>query len=293
MAGKLGRLPPHPESTHPRLKLGRYLTSALPEPPVSVDWYSQVTDWPMYGNDDWGDCVLAAIGHEIESRTHYGQGQTVEIPPQAVLDAYTAVTGFDPDAGPPGQNPTDRGTNMQDALGYWRHTGVGGHTILVFAQVDEENQIRQAVNLFGAVGLGITVTRDMMDDFDAGKPWTRASGQRLGGHAVPAVGYDDQYVYVVSWARIQPMTWACFRQCVEECWCSVTRDWLDSSGQDPQGLDLAKLGDDFTNLTGQPAPVPQPTPTPTPPPDPKPGGCLPVVSLGLTAVARRLARKAH
>src|SRR5437879_3603415 len=146
-----GRKPPHPEDTHPRLKLAHFLTGTLPPVPATVDYLSKVTDWPMYGNDDWGDCVWAMIGHTIEAATAYGQGKTVEVTEADVLKGYSDVTGFDPHAGRPGENPTDQGTVIQDALSYWRKTGVGGHKILAFAQVDHRNQdeVATALYLFG------------------------------------------------------------------------------------------------------------------------------------------------
>lgn len=59
-----GRLPAQPGRPH--LKLGTYLTTALPAPPASSDWLSPVpaTDWGMLGNDQWGDCTCAGVAHK-------------------------------------------------------------------------------------------------------------------------------------------------------------------------------------------------------------------------------------
>lgn len=261
-----GRLPAHPEDTHPRLHLTPHLTAAA-APPASVDWYTRVTDWPMYLNDQIGDCTEAMVGHLIEGASTYGEGSTVEITDQDVLTAYERVSGYNP-ADP----STDQGAVLQDVYGDWRQTGVGGHHNLVFAQVDisKVDEVKTAVAEFGAAGLGIVVTQSMMDAFNQGQPWVSASGPQLGGHAVPAVGYDDQGVYVVTWARVQLMTWDCFAQCVEEAWVAVLPEWFSAAGQDPEGVDLHSLGEDFAQLTGQPNPFPAPDPGPTPTPAPVP-----------------------
>src|SRR2546425_8758875 len=129
-----GRKLPHPEVVRPRLHLGQFLTGTYPPAPAVVDYTSKVPEWPMYGNDQYGDCVWAMIGHSIEAATSYGRGATVEVTDADVLKGYSDVTGFRPD-----DPSTDQGTVIQDALDYWRKTGVGGHKILAFAQVDIHN----------------------------------------------------------------------------------------------------------------------------------------------------------
>lgn len=260
-----GRLPPHPEDTHPRLKLSPFLRAVTPPP--SVDWYSRIPMWPMYLNDQLGDCTEAMVGHIIENVSMYGEGGPVEITDDDVLAAYERVSGYNPN-----DPSTDQGAVLQDVYGDWRKTGVGGHKATVFAQVDEKNltQVRQAVDQFGAVGLGIVVTQDMMDDFNAGLPWTRTKGARLGGHAVPVVGYDADWLYVVTWGRLQQMRWGVFAEVCEEAWAAILPEWF-KDGRDPEGLDLYGLGQTFAALTNSPNPFPAPQPTPQPPgPPPRP-----------------------
>ena len=275
-----GRLPPHAEADHPRLHLADYLTSALPAPPPTVDWYSRVAAWPMFLNDKIGDCTEALVGHVIEAASTYGAGKTLVLLDGNILTAYERVSGYNP-ADP----STDQGAVLQDVYTDWRKNGVGGCRALAFAQVaaSSETQVQQAIHLFGAAGLGITVTQQMEDDFNAGIPWTRAGGAQLGGHAVPAVGYDSKYVYVVTWARVQPMTWACYRQVTEEAWTAILPEWLDAAGHDPEGLDLQALGADLAELTGSPNPFPGPLPPVPPQPSPQP---VDVADEALAAAAR-------
>lgn len=273
-----GRLPAHPEDTHPRLHLAPYLTAVAPPP--SVDWYSRVTRWPMYLNDQLGDCTEAMVGHVIENVSAYGAGLSIAINDEDVLAAYERVSGYNP--ADPG---TDQGAVLQDVYGDWRKTGVGGHKTLVFAQVNHtrDTELMTAVQHFGAVGIGIMVTQSMMDAFNAGAPWTGAGGATLGGHAVPIVGYDAVFVYVVTWVRVQPMTWGCLTDVTDEAWVAVLPEWFDAQGHDPEGVDLHGLGEAFHELTGQANPFPAPAPGPSPvPPGPTPG---PVVTADETLAA--------
>ncbi len=263
-----GRLPARPEELAPRLHLSPHLTAVAPPP--SVDYYDAVPDWPMYLNDQIGDCTEAMVGHMVENASEYGRGApAIEVTDADVLAAYQRVSGYRPN-----DPSTDQGAVLQDVYGDWRKTGVGRHKALCFAQVNHQNldEVRTAVAQFGAAGLGIVVTQDMMGDFDAGKPWARNTGPQLGGHAVPVVGYDAKYVYVVTWARVQPMTWPCYLAVTEEAWCAVLPEWFNPAGHDPGGVDLHGLGEEFAALTGEPNPFPAPGPTPVPPgPAPAPG----------------------
>lgn len=294
---KLGRLAPYPQEVKPRLRLGDFLTnSSYPPPPASMDYLSNVADWPMYGNDQWGDCVWAMIAHVIEAVTCYGQGTTVEISDADVLKGYSDVTGFDPHAGPPGANPTDQGTVIQDALDYWRKTGVGGHKIVAFAQVDVKNptELDAALAIFGHLCLGINFPNSAMDQFNNGQPWDVVpnDGGIDGGHAINDGGYNltaglppevtligrtaDGDWEVVTWGRRQRMTQAFFAMYCEEAWTIISPEWISANGTAPDGLDVAAFNTAFTALTGQPAPLPvppsptpvPPAPTPTPPADP-------------------------
>lgn len=271
---KGGRLPADPSK--PRLKLRLFL-KAVPAPPTSVDWFSRITDWPVYANDSIGDCTEAMVGHNIQNTSTYGDGATVTITDRDVIAAYSRVSGYDPATG-----ANDNGALLQDVYNDWRRNGVGGHKALAFAEVNVKdlNEVKTAINVFGGAGLGIVVDETMMADFNAGKGWTRTGGAKLGGHAIVAVGYDAEGVWVVTWGAVIKMTWAVFRKVCEEVWAGVLPEWVnDTSGKDPLGVDLYGLGEALAALTGEPNPFqpsPNPEPQPTPVPAPAPPGPSPV-----------------
>lgn len=260
MSYRLGKLPAQP--ARPQLRLAK-LATALPSPPTTVNFYSDVTDWPMYGNDRYGDCVEAGTGHHEEQISRYGQGATVEVTDDAVLDMYSQVTGFNPD-----DPNTDQGTLVQDALAWWRKgSGLAGHAIVAYASVDPSNatEVKQAIATFGAVGVGFNFPAYAMDQFDAGKPWDvqKANATIEGGHYVIVVGYDGTYFYVVTWGAIQKMTPAFFRKYVDEGWVIIDDEMISTLSD--FGADLHAFGEEFADLTGQANPFPGSNPTPAPP----------------------------
>lgn len=268
---------PHAQPARPQLRLRDYLTGALPTPPPTVDWLSGVQSWPMYLNDQIGDCTCAAMGHLIQEFTTAAQGATVTVADQDVLAAYEAAGGYNP-ADP----STDQGAYIQDALGYWLKNGIAGHTILAYASVDVGNltEVRQAIDLFGAVNVGLAFPGSAMDQFNAGRPWDVVVGAQVeGGHCVPVGAYGTDGFTCVTWGTPQAMSTRFWQTYVDEAWVVITADWVNAQGLDPQGLNLYQLGQDYAALTGrdnpipapQPAPAPEPAPTPAPAPAPEPG----------------------
>jgi len=250
MAFSYGKLDPHAPETHPRVLLRDYLGyEAIP--PV-VDWASRVALWPMYLNDRLGDCTCAAIGHMIQAWTAYGKGTIVTLPQDDVLSLYEAVAGYNPATG-----ANDNGAVEQTVLQYVQTKGIGGHTIRAFAQVNHTDPIemKRALDLFGSVYLGIQVPQSAETQFDAGQPWTYVAGQQIvGGHAVPLQKWDADYMYVVTWGKLQPMTGQFWGAYGDEAWVIITDDWLNAVGVSPTGLDLKGLLADFDALNS-PAPV--------------------------------------
>ena len=215
------------------LKFGTYRQPAVPLPAPPADWgYDNVVTaglWGMLGNDQWGDCVWA---------------------------------GFDANAGPPGGNATDRGTNVRAALGYRRSTGIVDaagvrHKITAYLALDvakiksgDFSEVAEAAYLFGAVGVGIQVPQSAETEFGEHKMWSYVAGSpNAGGHYVPIVAHR-KHVECVTWGRVQPMGDRFVSHYVDEAWAIVSPDFLDVRGQNPQGFDMPKLLADLAQLGG-------------------------------------------
>lgn len=256
---KLGKLPAQP--ARPKLRFST-IASALEAPPATSDWLTEVQSWPMYGNDRYGDCVEAEMGHHVEQITGYGQGHPVLVADQAVLSAYGAITGFNPD-----DPNSDQGTVIEDALSWWRKgDGLSGHAIVAYASVDVSNatEVKQAISLFGGLSMGFNFPASAMDQFNAGKPWDVVKGSRLeGGHCVLVGGYDTSYFTCVTWGARQRMTPAFWRKYVDEAWVVIDDEMVSKLSR--YGTGLHALGEEFASLTGEANPFPGDDPTPVPP----------------------------
>lgn len=256
------------DAAKPRLVLDAYLDVNELATPSVVDFASEVVSWPMYENDNIGDCTAACVGHQIQAWTRY-TGTEVDVPEEDIIRLYSAVSGYDPHTG-----ANDNGATVQDTLTYWRKSGVpvAGHEILAFAQLKDLSQIHDALWMFGSVYLGFECPESALEQFDADQPWTVVPGSPIaGGHAVPVqYAAPDNYI-VVTWGKLQQMDQQFLDTYVEEAWVIITRDWLDKNGHTPEGLDLQGLGADLAALTGDPNPFPAPVPpAPVPAPEPAP-----------------------
>jgi hypothetical protein len=252
---KLGKHPPKFDKR--TLQFGKYITKALPPAPVSVDYSQAVSSWPMMLNDTYGDCTCAAAGHMIEEWTA-NNGNEVIVPDPEILTAYKHFAGNNPDAG----------ANMLDVLNYWRKTGIGGHKIAAFAALEPQNdmQARDAVDLFGNCYIGVALPDFAVPpggDFLA-IPWVvppqGATGNAVpnpqNGHCIPAVGYDQRNLYVVTWGALKSMSWQFYETYMDEAFAVLSSDWISAKlGTAPPGFDLATLQQDLAAIKSAPAAV--------------------------------------
>lgn len=266
---RLGKLPAQP--ARPHLSLSAVLHERLAAPPASTDWQSNSITWPMYANDQIGDCTCAGVGHMVNQLTFYGTGTEVLPAESSVLGMYSAITGYNP-ADP----NSDTGAYCQDVLAYWRKTGLEGHKIVAYASLDVSNltEIKQAIALFGTVYVGLNFPNTAMDQFNAGQPWDVVPGARIeGGHCVIVGAYGSGKLDLVTWGEETQMTEAFWKKYVDEAWVVLDADGLKKAGAYFAGApSFYALGQQFADLTGEknPIPAPQPTPTPAPVPTPPP-----------------------
>lgn len=242
------------------LALSRHL-DLLGLPPPSSNYYAGVVekltngDWGMMGNDVVGDCVIADDAHYMMLRTA-NTGTMITPTTQQTIDQYSAVTGYNPN-----DPNTDQGTNESDDDTYLIQHGFLGHKCDVQGRLDpgNMNHIKWCVQLFGHVRLGIVVTQAFMDQFDAGQVLsTHWVDQKaiLGGHDVPIVHYDPNYLYVVTWGKMVRMTYRCYNAiCTNvvrygegEAHVELFSDWITSQGVSPSGLSLATLEADLKSV---------------------------------------------
>lgn len=237
---------------HRNLRLSSYAVPGAPTVvPASADWMSKDKTWPILGNDRIGDCVFVAMAHLIQAWTMYAAGAEVLIPQRQVVDAYSAVTGYDPVTG-----AHDDGAISTQALNYWRRVGIGGHKIAAYLQVDHrnENEVRAATSLFGGLFVAASMPLSAGDQFAAYKTWTPGRGTRgragsWGGHAMHMGRYDTTGPTMSTWGRAQKATWAWFDAYVDEVYAVASLDFTAAAtGTNPLGFDLTRMITDLRTI---------------------------------------------
>lgn len=257
---RLGAQPPIP--LDPRtLRLSKYI-KALPPPPTNSGYIDKVSSWPMDLNDTLGDCTVAAASHMIQQWTTYAKAAPYLLSEAQVLDAYEAVSGYNPNS-----PNSDNGAVMVNVLRYWQKTGIGGHKITAYAAVNPANhaEMKQAVQLFGNVyiGIGLPITAQSPVTGDNGNPvWGMPPNGAVGdgaqyswgGHCVPIVGYGvdaqgNSGTEVVTWGQLYDMTWGFSDLYVTEAWAVLSEDWIEQDNQSPSGFATAVLLADLKLVT--------------------------------------------
>jgi hypothetical protein len=242
-----------------RLTLERYLDPRAPMsryglPPVpltqDVDYASEVTSWPMYLNDQLGDCTIAGAGHMFGAWTRYAGGTEAVFTDDQVQAVYSRAGGY-----VPGDPTTDNGCVMADVLADLKTTGMidaGGHVHKVagfaaLGNVADESLLGQVLDVFGSVYTGVSVQQHMEAEFAAGQPFTwdpDPAAQVIGGHCICLQrrhGSGGAPLVYVTWGALQPATTGFQAGAVEEAWAVVTEDWIKANGLSVQGLDLHQL----------------------------------------------------
>jgi hypothetical protein len=246
---KYGCLPDDPSV--PRVRLAHHLRGSF-NIPASVNW-GAIPSIGMLDNDLWGCCVFASDGHICEVLSYFGQGYQVVIDDATVLTAY-GTTGFNPNAGPSGSNPTDNGSTLQTGLAYLAATGMQGVKIDAFAEINvqEISEIKLAIAELGPIDLALSVPQSMEQQFAAGQPITVVEGSPLvGGHCVTGVGYDADYLYIHTWGAEVKVSWDFVAAYFNQAFALLSREWINAKTTlDPEHVNLLSLGAAYAAITG-------------------------------------------
>lgn len=169
------------------------------------------------------------------------ENETVVIKDEDIVNDYSKLTGYNPETG-----ANDHGAPSLDALNYWRKNGVAGHQIYAFAEINPKDieLVKTAIYLFGGLYVGFTlpnsakkqdiwrvVNKNLTGDSKPGS-W--------GGHAVNAIGYDKDFIYVVTWGIRKRVTWKFWKAYCWEAFAVISEEFI-VSGKAPNGFDLEML----------------------------------------------------
>lgn len=246
-AMKLGKT--HPVHDARTLSFSDYTnTTALPPAPATCCYGQTIapTGWGMMANEIVSDCTLAAAGHLIMAWTA-ANGAMVTPADDQIIAAYSAITGYNPVTK---QNNT--GSNLLNVLNYWRKSGIANHKIAAFTALQPGNHdhIRQAVYLFGGCYIGLALPASAKTQTVWAVPPGGATGQGApnswGGHAVPVIGYDSQYLTVVTWGITKQLTWGFWDAYCDESYCIITPDF--AGAKSPNGFKMETLQADLKKI---------------------------------------------
>lgn len=241
---KLGKQPVRHDAR--TLMLAKYLKPDLPPNPSSYDWSGAVANWLMFLNDQIGDCTIAAAAHLIMEWTADNKNLFTPTDHQ-IVDAYSAITGYNP-ADP----NTDQGAVEIDVLNAWRKDGIAGHKIGAYAKINLSNieEIKAAIWLFGGCYLGVALPSTAQGQNSWELISTEGSGEpdSWGGHAVPALAYDDEGITVITWGAPLKMSWDFFRAYVDEAYAILSPDFVSGTKPAPNGFDMESLIADLNSI---------------------------------------------
>jgi hypothetical protein len=232
----------------------------------------------IMGNDNLGDCVIAA-GYHVEGVETGNAGSLFHATLAQVIKDYSAIGGY-----VPGNDSTDQGCDEPTALNYWtQHGFANGSKLLGWLAINPSNQqeLMAACYLFENLFFGMELPDAWVNPFPSGHGFVwDAAGAPVpeNGHAVMGYGYDTHGVKIDSWGLEGTLTWAAIaKYCAQTAGGAVyvlcSPDQLaKGAAKAPNGVAWHDLIVDFDAMGGH-IPVP-PVPAPTPPPTPIPSSPL-------------------
>lgn len=255
-AVKLGKEPyVHDDRT---LMMGKFV---LPEVFVPTAWDFDHTraKFPdhMWGNDNYGDCVIAGEANQILRMQRIETHQTAKLTDDDAIFRYKNLTG----CVMPGDR-NDNGLEIIVSMRNWRNMGfqtgykVRNYKIDAYGELDpsDRNSLRAAAYLLHGIQFGFwlpraaqQMTRDGLWDYngETGPDWQPGS---WGGHCVYSKKFDPDSMSVLTWELEIPVTNAFIERYADEAWAVV--DSLDPWRR-IQSLDITELEKELGQISGK------------------------------------------
>jgi hypothetical protein len=202
----------------------------------------------MFANDRLGDCTIVGEANDALLTAARFNLPAPPISDEDVEARYGRVCGY-----VRGDPSTDRGGIELDVLNDWRRDPFNGVELVAFAIVDvhDVELLRYAVQLFGALYVGMALPSSAQPQTGAGKLWDTVPGMvpaSWGGHCLLLDGYNwtlpvPEFLGA-TWAMQQRMTEAFWRAVGDEAYVPLTDQALEQPGVDKAAIlaQLARLG---------------------------------------------------
>jgi hypothetical protein len=210
---------------------------ALPVAPAKCEYAMKVA-YPMACNDKLGCCVVAGHIHLSQALAHE-TADLYSVPADpAIQKEYFHLTGG-----------ADSGLVESTFLQTAQKSPILGSKIDAFGVLDHTNvaEVKSAIYTFGGAFLGVTLPQSSQDQFPG--TWTVVPGSPIvGGHCIVAIGYDAQFVYVVTWGKVIRCTWEWFTMYADEAYSIIYTEEVQKNRGPLHQLDIARLRADIANL---------------------------------------------
>lgn len=230
--------------------------SKLPKPPRSFGHLAlQKQPWGDLGNQDYGCCAWAGAAHETMGWAAEA-GQVVRFTTENVLSDYAAQTGFDPaQTDAQGNNPTDLGTDMQQAASYRRKTGIVDangvrHKIDAYLALKpgDISQLLLATYLFGFVGFGCRFPESAYAQFDKDQVWKPVHRSPVsGGHYLSDGAFNGVNFRMVTWGRVARVSPEWIEEYNDESIVAISLERL-TNNRSLDGFDIGGLRESLAAL---------------------------------------------
>lgn len=269
MSYKLGKLEPKEDKRTLSFKL---VLENIPLPPlpesydIDNDCLNVNIPESLFGNDRFGDCVIAYRANQTLRFEQYSQKKVLPITTNDCLNEYwkegneqgmgskCAFVNFISGRG--WNSHPDKGLIVLDSLNSWRKDGWNisdGRNYKIYAyaklNIPRHQELKYAITLLSGAGMGITLPQSAMDQFHSGQPWTVVNGSpKIGGHMIYAVGYNAIGPIIITWGKKVQMDWEFYDLYADEVYAIIDDkdSWL---ANDP--LDTALLDKYLSVITQQ------------------------------------------
>jgi hypothetical protein len=212
-------------------------SGVLPTAPAKCTYALKVV-YPMADNDRLGDCVVAGWIHLAQATAHENDGKYT-VPNNAVIQTeYFKLTG--------GQ---DTGLAETSFLQTAQKSSILGAQVDTFGVLDHTNQeeVKSSIYTFGGAYLGVALPQSAENQFPG--TWTVVPNSPIiGGHCIVAIGYDAQFVYVVTWGKVIRCTWAWFNTYVDEAYALIYTEEVQKGRGPVKGFNITQLRADVADL---------------------------------------------
>jgi hypothetical protein len=237
---KLGRRPPR--LGKPTLRLSYFvdrdaLRSLAAQLPETLDLTTKSMDSikRIFGNDRYGDCVIAGKYHSCGMVTGMESGAARVGDDKEVLDQYHRICGSG-----------DVGCVITDVLDECQagRFMVGGQAFKIdsYVRIDPTNiaLLRAAMFFLGPLTYGIDLPGDWTG---TGQEWDVTKSRIVGGHDVSSCAYDPAGIDIATWGGKDHVTNAAQKsgKWISEVYALLPVEWTAVKNLSPMGVDVAYL----------------------------------------------------